>query len=217
MVVHELAHQWFGDHLAVDAWQHIWLNEGFATYAEWLWSDEPEACHRAGDIRLLVRRAPGGRPVLVAADRRPGPGPPLRLRGLRPRGDDVPPAPARGRRRRLLHGPAGPGRRPTATAMSPTASSSLSRSRSPGNSSTACSRPGSSPRPSRCSPRPRPSRRLRRPLPGVCSNEPGPVSCGARGRRTELPLRKPPAPEGWRWRLWSGARAARSGRWPPRS
>jgi hypothetical protein len=40
VVVHELAHQWYGDSLAVDAWQHIWLNEGFATYAEWLWSEE---------------------------------------------------------------------------------------------------------------------------------------------------------------------------------
>jgi hypothetical protein len=37
VVVHELAHQWYGDSLAVAAWQHIWLNEGFATYAEWLW------------------------------------------------------------------------------------------------------------------------------------------------------------------------------------
>ena len=40
VVVHELAHQWFGDNLAVDAWQHVWLNEGFATYAEWLWSED---------------------------------------------------------------------------------------------------------------------------------------------------------------------------------
>ena len=39
VVVHELAHQWYGDSLAVARWQHIWLNEGFATYAEWLWSD----------------------------------------------------------------------------------------------------------------------------------------------------------------------------------
>ncbi len=39
VVVHELAHQWFGDSLAVARWQHIWLNEGFATYAEWLWSE----------------------------------------------------------------------------------------------------------------------------------------------------------------------------------
>jgi aminopeptidase N len=37
VVVHELAHQWTGDLLRVDLWQHLWLNEGFATYAEWLW------------------------------------------------------------------------------------------------------------------------------------------------------------------------------------
>ena len=39
VIVHELAHQWAGDSLAVAAWQHIWLNEGFATYTEWLWSE----------------------------------------------------------------------------------------------------------------------------------------------------------------------------------
>ncbi len=39
VVVHELAHQWFGDALAVQTWSEIWLNEGFATYAEWLWSE----------------------------------------------------------------------------------------------------------------------------------------------------------------------------------
>jgi hypothetical protein len=40
VVVHEIAHQWYGDHVAVARWRHIWLNEGFATYAEWLWSGE---------------------------------------------------------------------------------------------------------------------------------------------------------------------------------
>ena len=39
VVVHEIAHQWVGNSLAIEGWQHIWLNEGFATYAEWLWSE----------------------------------------------------------------------------------------------------------------------------------------------------------------------------------
>ena len=39
VIVHELAHQWYGDSVAVEEWKHIWLNEGFATYAEWLWSE----------------------------------------------------------------------------------------------------------------------------------------------------------------------------------
>ncbi|WP_062529225.1 M1 family metallopeptidase [Demequina rhizosphaerae] len=39
LVAHELAHQWFGNALTVGLWRDIWLHEGFACYAEWLWSE----------------------------------------------------------------------------------------------------------------------------------------------------------------------------------
>ncbi|MGW2714774.1 M1 family metallopeptidase [Streptomyces sp. NPDC001356] len=38
-IVHELAHQWFGDSVSVAQWKDTWLNEGFATYAQWLWAE----------------------------------------------------------------------------------------------------------------------------------------------------------------------------------
>ena len=40
VIVHELAHQWYGNSVSLNSWKHVWLNEGFATYAEWLWNQE---------------------------------------------------------------------------------------------------------------------------------------------------------------------------------
>jgi aminopeptidase N len=38
--VHELAHQWRGDDTTVKQWKDVWLNEGFATYSQWLWTEK---------------------------------------------------------------------------------------------------------------------------------------------------------------------------------
>jgi aminopeptidase len=72
LVAHELAHQWFGNSLTVTCWADIWLNEGFACYAEWVWSEAsggPTADVLATQYRA---RLAGLAQDFVLAD--PGPG-----------------------------------------------------------------------------------------------------------------------------------------------
>ncbi|MGB5634403.1 MAG: M1 family metallopeptidase [Waterburya sp.] len=40
LVLHELAHQWFGDLVVINHWSHAWIKEGMASYAEVFWTEE---------------------------------------------------------------------------------------------------------------------------------------------------------------------------------
>ncbi|GHD91976.1 M1 family metallopeptidase [Streptomyces naganishii] len=52
LVAHELVHQWYGNSVGLRDWRDIWLNEGFATYGEWLWSE-----HLGEDSADTIARA----------------------------------------------------------------------------------------------------------------------------------------------------------------
>ena len=56
LVVHELAHQWFGDLVVIKHWSHAWIKEGMASYSEVMWTEQEYSLEEAAYYRFLEAR-----------------------------------------------------------------------------------------------------------------------------------------------------------------
>jgi aminopeptidase N len=72
LVAHELAHQWFGNNVTCATWQDIWINEGFASYSEYIANEYLISPDKARlwmyDAHEYVKIEPGGTIYIPASD-----------------------------------------------------------------------------------------------------------------------------------------------------
>jgi aminopeptidase N len=69
-LVHEVAHQWFGNSVTLSQWPDIWLNEGFATWSEWIWLERnggPSAQEQFDELYATPEDSPAGQDLWFPA------------------------------------------------------------------------------------------------------------------------------------------------------
>jgi len=71
-LAHELSHQWFGDSVTPRTWPDLWLNEGFATWSEWIWEEHQGGQSAQQTFDNLYNRSGASDPLWFPPPGNPG-------------------------------------------------------------------------------------------------------------------------------------------------